>query len=821
MKHKYVKLIIDNKASKLDKLFTYILGKELVDIAQLGMRVIVPFGRGNKLIKGLIVEIVDEVQENYKFKKIIDILDDKPIISKSLIELGIWIKERYISTYLEAFQPILPPGDYKDVNSFIELISEDYKSNIIEEEKIIKYLKIHEIVLLETLKKDLNLLNINKHIKSLEDLNIIETTIDIKTSITKKRQKWAMTYEGFTLSEIEKKVGHRAFKQLEIVRLLYNNGEMTLEDIMVSLETSLSTIKALEEKKAIYIFERVINRDAVKKEISKYKKHKLNLEQMQVFAKITGNINNNGLDREFLIHGITGSGKTEIYLQIVEQIIDKGKDTIILVPEISLTPQTIDRFVGRFGSSVAVLHSKLSQGERFDEWRKIKEGKVKIVVGARSAVFAPFKNLGLIIIDEEHESTYKSSQNPKYQTIEVARKRIEMEDAFLILGTATPSLETYNKALNGEIKLLQLNKRANRLNLPEVILIDMREELKDGNKSIFSQILYEEITNTLNNSKQIILFLNRRGFSSFISCRNCGYVVKCKSCEVSMTYYKHIHRLRCHYCGETEEIPHICPECGSKYIKYFGIGTEQIEEMVKESFPMARIKRMDSDSTTKKGSYENILGSMKKGEIDILIGTQMISKGLDFENVSLVGIIAADTTLNLPDYRAPEKSFQLITQVAGRSGRGKENGKVILQTYNPDHYSIVHAKNQDYIGFFNSEIILRREFLYPPFVNLMTILIYGQNKFNVGKLSKEIYNIIGKEIYNVYKNDYREHIIGPNPAPIEKIKDNYRYQILLKISNESIDSFKTIVKRVCIYNKYNLDIKDIKISIDINPVNIL
>ncbi|OLS01706.1 primosomal protein N' [Tissierella creatinophila] len=821
MKHKYARIIIDNSASKLDKLFTYILGEELLEITQVGMRVVVPFGHGNKLIKGLIIEIVDEIKENYKFKKIIDVLDDKPIISKNLIELGIWIKEEYISTYLEAFQPILPPGDYKQVNSFIEIISKDYKSNIIEEEKIIQYLKKYGIVLLDNLKKDLNILNINKHIKNLENLNIIETTIDIKTSITKKKQKCAALCEGFSLSEIESIVGERAFKQLEIVRLLYGNGEMTLEDIMMSLDTSLSTIKALEAKNVIYILEKVINREAVKREIAKYKKHKLNLEQNQVFQRIMKNVNSNSVHREFLVHGITGSGKTEVYLQIVEQMLYKDKDTIILVPEISLTPQTIDRFVGRFGSNVAVLHSKLSQGERFDEWRKIKEGKVKIVVGARSAVFAPFKDLGLIIIDEEHESTYKSSQNPKYQTVEVARKRIEMEDAFLILGTATPSLETYNKALKGEVELLELNKRANQLNLPEVVLIDMREELKDGNKSIFSQTLYEEMSNTLNKGKQIILFLNKRGFSSFISCRNCGYVVKCKSCEISMTYYKHIHKLRCHYCGETEEVPHICPECNSKYIKYFGVGTEQIEEMVKEAFPNAKISRMDSDSTTKKGSYENILQSMKKEETDILIGTQMISKGLDFENVSLVGIIAADTTLNLPDYRAPEKSFQLITQVSGRSGRGKEHGKVILQTYNPDHYSIVHAKDQDYIGFFNSEIILRKEFLYPPFINLMNILIYGKNKFNVGKLSKEIYNIIGREIYYIYENDYKNHIIGPNPAPIEKIKDNYRYQIILKLSDESIGNFKKLVKRVCIYNEYNLNIKDIKISIDINPVNIL
>lgn len=821
MEYKFAKIIIDNNASKLDKLFTYMLKGQVLKVAEVGMRVLVPFGRGNKITKGLIVEISDKSNEPYKFKDVIDVLDDKPIIDKKLIDLGLWIKEQYICTYLDAFQPILPPGDYKSINHFVELIDMNYEPKSLEVKKIIKYLKNNRLVLLENLKKDLEISNINKHIKELELLDIIEITIDIKTSIMKKKQKWARLNSRLGLSEITNIVGSRALKQLAIVRQLEENIELSLEDIMSILDVSLSTIKTLERKKVLYIFGKSVNREAIKKEIPKYYKHQLNNEQNLVFKKIVDNINKEDRKKEFLIHGVTGSGKTEIYLQIAEEMLNRNKDIIILVPEISLTPQTIDRFMGRFGDNVAVLHSKLSQGERFDEWRKIKTGKVKIVVGARSAVFAPFKNLGLIIIDEEHESTYKSSQNPKYQTIEVAKKRIEMDDAFLILGTATPSVETYNKALKGDIELLELNKRANKLDLPEVILVDMKDELKGGNKSMFSQTLYKEMVNTLNSSKQIILFLNKRGFSSFVSCRNCGYVAKCSSCEISMTYYKHIHKLRCHYCGITEEVPHICPKCNSKYIKYFGIGTEQIEEMVKEYFPTAKVKRMDSDSVVRKGSYEEILEDMKNGKIDILIGTQMISKGLDFGNISLVGIVSADTSLNLPDYKASEKTFQLVTQVAGRSGRGKEKGKVVLQTYSPEHYSIVHAKNQDYISFFNSEIILRREFLYPPFLNLISILAYGKNKFNVGKLIKEIYNIIGREVHSIYKNHYKDYIIGPNLAPIEKIKDKYRYQILLKVPDERMDSFKTLVKNVCVYNEYKLDIKNIKISIDINPVNIL
>ena len=822
MDKKYARLIVDNKASKLDNLFTYILEGELLDLAEVGMRVLVPFGRGNKIIKALIVEINDETDENYNFKRIIDILDDKPIITPKLIELGSWMKEEYMSTYLEAFQPILPPGDYKKVKTFIEInpSKKDFELKVTEEKTIVEYLRNKENKLLSELKKDLNILNINKHIKSLEKKEIIKTFIDIRTKVKKKTEQWAKIQEGLDYTSIKTMVGSRAYKQMEIADYLNNNGESRLKEVMVNLNTSLNTIKELEKKKVISIFEYEINREAVEKTIPHYKKHELNPEQEDIFESMVKDIKT-GKNNKFLIHGITGSGKTEVYLHMVEEMLKKNRDSIILVPEISLTPQTIDRFVGRFGEEVAVIHSRLSQGQRFDEWRKIKEGHVKIVIGARSAVFAPFRNLGIIIIDEEHESTYKSSQNPKYNTIEVAKKRIELEGASLILGTATPSLESYKATLDGEIKLLEMNKRANRLDLPEVELVDMREELKEGNKSILSRKLYKRIADTLKEGKQSILFLNRRGFSSFISCRNCGYVVKCKSCEISMTYYKRIHKLRCHYCGDTEDVPKICPECGSKYIKHFGVGTEQVEEMVKEYFPTARVARMDSDTTSRKGDYEKILGRMKIGEIDILIGTQMISKGLDFEGVALVGIIAADTTLNLPDYKAPEKSFQLVTQVAGRSGRGKEVGQVILQTYNPDHYSIVHSKEQDYINFFNSEIVLRKEFLYPPFINLLNILVYGENKFNVGKLSKEIYNIIGKEIYRAYGKNYRQHIIGPNPAPIEKIKNNYRYQIILKIHDKELVEFRDIVKRVCIYNEYKLSKENIKISIDINPVNML
>ena len=818
---KYAKLIIDNRATQLDRLFTYTIKEDFIDIIQEGMRVIIPFGRGNKIIQGLVVSVVDHINAEYKLKEIIDLLDNKPIISKELIELSLWMKEEYLSTYLSAFQPVLPPGDYKKVNSFVKLVGKGTGNHSLEEKTIIEYLTQKDTVLLESLKKDLQISNINKYLNKLEDNELIEISIDISTEIKKKKEKRVRILEGLDLEDIEKLVNKRYHRQREIAQFLLEKKDISLYNLISQLGTTLNTIKNLKDKGVLTIYEREIHREPIKKIIPQYKKHKLNPIQEEAFNNISKEIDKIEGKDKFLLHGVTGSGKTEIYLQLVEKMLKLGKDSIVLVPEISLTPQTIDRFVGRFGNSVAILHSRLSQGERFDQWRKIKEGKVNIVVGARSAIFAPFANLGLIVIDEEHESTYKSSQNPKYDTIEVASKRTQLESATLVLGTATPSINTYHKAKTGEFELLELRDRIKKRPMPKISLVDMREELKSGNTSIFSRQLHEEITNTIDNDKQVILFLNRRGFSTFVTCRECGYVATCENCDISMTYYRNINKLRCHYCGMTRDIPLICPVCKSKYIKYFGIGTEKVEELTKELFPSARIVRMDSDTVGDKDSYDRTFEAMKNKEIDILIGTQMISKGLDFTDVNLVGIIAADTTLNLPDYRSPERTFQLITQVAGRSGRGDELGKVILQTYDPGHYSIQYAKNQEYTKFYDAELPLRQEFLYPPFINLINILVFGENQYKVCKLTKNIYNIIIEYIYEFYGKPYINHIIGPNPAPLEKIKNNYRWQIIAKIEDNYLKEFKTLLRRIFMDNEFNLDRDRVKFSIDINPNSIL
>ncbi len=820
---KYAKVYIDNKVSNVDKLFTYGIGDNLLDSLQKGMRVLVPFGGRNRLIKGFVVDLLDKADGDYKVKGIIEVLDSRPLVSDNLIELALWMKDNYLSTYMEAFQTVLPPGDYKSIQIFLVSLDREACDDLtFEETLILKEVNNRRGISLDQVKKDSGISNVNILVESLISKGYISTYYNIETSVNVKYEKWVKLREiQLEPNEIDVLIGKRAKKQREVYDHLLVNGKLSLKDILKDLNTTSTSIKSLEDKGLVDLYEMEVIRNPIKKKVEKYLKHQLTGDQKNVFSRIMGGINKETASSRFLIHGITGSGKTEIYLQVIEEILKQGRDSIYLIPEISLTPQTIDRFMGRFGERIAILHSRLSYGERFDQWRRIKDGEVKIVVGARSAIFAPFSNLGLIVIDEEHENTYKSSQNPKYDTIEVAEKRISIENATLVIGSATPSLESYYKSKNGYYELLDLKERINSYSLPEVQVVDMREELNNGNKSILSQVLYDSILDNLEKKKQTILFLNRRGFSTFVSCRNCGYVVKCHNCDISMTYHHKDGRVKCHYCGLAEDPPSLCPDCGSEYIKYFGVGTERVENYIRKIFPTARLARLDLDTTTRKGSYESILGDMKDGKIDILIGTQMISKGLDFKNVTLVGIIAADISLNLPDFRAPEKTFQLVTQVSGRAGRGQDEGKVILQTYNPSHYSIEYSKDHDYNKFYEDEIRLREEFLYPPIINLVSILIYGENLEKVISISKKIYSIIIREAQWIGKDTLNSFVIGPNPAPIEKIKNNYRWQIIIKSNNNHMKASKDLIKRVCIDNENNLDLRDIKISISINPNSIM
>lgn len=809
---KYASIITENKGLKTNQVYTYRVPKKYIDSLKIGMRVLIPFGRGNKIIKGIVVAIKDEFEGKFNLKEIIDIIDPKPLLDEEMIEISRWLSEYYLCSYLDSINVVLPPGNFKEINVSYKLTKEDIKSLNIDERNILNLIKSGKNSWGD-LKKQ-NIKNMSSLIEELEKKGYIETIFDIKTKIKSKTEKYIRLKSSEELDY--SLISRRAKKQKKTLDFLKasNKNEFNVNSLLKDLNISSYIIDELENKGFIESFQKQVYRNPIKKKIDYYEKFQLNSEQeLAVREFLTSNYD------DYLLHGVTGSGKTEVYLQIVENMLEQGKDSIILVPEISLTPQTINRFVGRFGDRVAVMHSKLSYGERFDEWKRIKNGQVKIVVGARSAIFAPFKNLGLIIIDEEHETSYKSSMNPKYNAIEVGKKRIQLNPgAKLLRGTATPDISSYYSSLLGEVKLLELKTRVNQKEMPYIDLVDMREELNIGNMTMFSRKLFREIKARLDRKEQVILFLNRRGFSTFISCRQCGYVVKCNECDVSMTYHYSKNICKCHYCGLTKKPPKVCPDCGSKYIKYFGVGTEQVERFTREVFPKARVARMDLDSVSRKGSYDKILNSMAKHEIDILIGTQMIAKGLDFKNVTLVGVIAADTSLNLPDFRAPERTFQLITQVAGRAGRALKEGLVVVQTYNPDHYSIEMAQQYNYKEFFQMELDLRREFKYPPYVKMILITIFGEKLKEVEQISK----IVGQELYKSIKEEKINcKIIGPYPAALDKIRNNYRYQIILKSSESSIDLTKELVRYICIDNILKLNYKSIKFNIDVDPISVL
>ena len=608
-------------------------------------------------------------------------------------------------------------------------------------------------------------------------------------------------------------------KQKEIVNFLKNNDRVEINDLIDILKASKQSILSLQNKNLIDIKLEDYYRNPENAYTLEQKEIYLNEEQKNACNKVISEMFDQN-KKTYMLHGVTGSGKTEVYMEIIDYALSQGLDSIVLVPEIALTPQTITRFKNRFGDIVGVFHSQLSEGQKHDVYKAIKSGNIRILIGARSALFAPFNSLGVIIIDEFHETSYKSEKNPKFSAIEVAKFIANKNNISLVLGSATPSIDEYYKAKNGEYNLIEIKQRANKNPLPKIEVVDMKEELNKGNKSIFSFKLQDEIKQAIKNNNQVILFLNRRGYASFVSCRSCGYVFQCENCDISLTYHKGKNIGRCHYCGYEREIPKECPECSSIYVKPFGVGTQKIEEELKVIFPELKVLRMDKDTTSKKGSLEEILNKFKNKEADILIGTQMLSKGLDFDNVTLVGILSADMILNFPDFKSFETTFQLITQVSGRAGRSDKEGKVVLQTYDTDHYSIRRAINYDFEGFYEDEIKIRKAFGYAPFNNMISVVVSGENENLVKKNIQNMYDSIIYLLKGRGITDF-EFILGPNPCSISKINQNYRWQILFKDDNIEINLLKGIIKYICITKRDVVFSKEINISIDINPNSVL
>ncbi|CEN83981.1 primosomal protein N' [Paraclostridium sordellii] len=815
----YAKVIVRNNSTHTDNLFTYEIPEFLSENICIGHRVLVPFGMYNKPVEAFVFEIDDYVDENIRTKKITDLLDEEPIFNKDDINLIIWMKNKYLCTYIDCINLLYPKGYKLNNYKVIKLIDENYTSENKNEQKLIDTLKENKNeVRIDKIKKIPNLNNIIYKLKKLNVVNVIWRYNDHKNE--KKvymisLSKQAEEIDGY-LKENKIRLGS---KQKEIIEYIKNVKEIDLGKLLENTNATRQSINGLKEKNIINIKENDFYRNPEQIYSVEHKDIKLNEEQEKVVNLINQEMFNED-KKPYMIHGVTGSGKTEVYMEIIENALNQGLDSLMLVPEISLTPQTISRFRNKFGNIVGVFHSQLSEGEKHDVYKQVKEGKIRILIGARSALFMPFTSLGVIIIDEFHESAYKSEKNPKFNSIEVANFISRKREVSLVLGSATPSIEEYYKAINGQYKLLEINKRANNKPMPKIEVVDMKDELMIGNKSIFSSKLKLDMEEAVKNKNQIILFLNRRGYSNFVSCRKCGYVFTCENCDISLTYHKKSNTGKCHYCGYEKEIPKECPECKSKYIKPFGIGTQKIEEEIKSLFPNMRVLRLDRDTTSKKGSFDRILNSFKNKEADVLIGTQMLSKGLDFDNVTLVGILSADMILKFPDFRSAENTFQLITQVSGRAGRSEQEGKVILQTYDTEHYAIKHAINYDFKGFYQDEIKIRKLFDYAPFNNMLSVVLSGKNNKLVEINAKKMYDTLAY-LLNERGIEDLSFILGPNQCSISKINQNYRWQILFKDEDIEINLLKGIIKYICITKREIVFDKDINISIDINPYSVL
>lgn len=764
-------VIVDVAAYPIDRPFDYIVPKAFLSTITRGVRVKVPFGR--RKVVGYVVDLKEEsALDESKLRGIEELIDLDPILSEEQLELSKWLATETLAYRIDALQVMLPAAMRAKYDKFI-IVQEPEK---ITDEHFIKVLAGRSRVPLTAL-QDEHLLRLLKTYVA-EGIVLEDTAVQQKVEAKKIRMIQIEAQEK--LYEIKESVQPNAIRQITLINWLIEHADqkVSARHLLEAAGVQSSVLKAMVDRGAAVETYEEVYREPTNPELQDVPiPEKLTDEQVQALKPIEKAIVNEQQET-FLLHGVTGSGKTEVYLRAIQQVLEKGQDAIMLVPEISLTPQMTARFKARFGELVAVLHSALSAGEKYDEWRKIHRGEVKVVVGARSAIFAPFENIGIIILDEEHEATYKQEETPRYHARDVAIKRSAHFNCPVILGSATPSLESYARGTKDVYTLLTLKNRAREQALPEVTIVDMREELKAGNRSMFSIPLAEALKERLERKEQSILFLNRRGFSSFVLCRDCGTTVECPNCDISLTYHRAHESLKCHYCGHEERVPLECPECESEHIRFFGTGTQKVEEEITKLFPEARVIRMDVDTTSRKGSHERLLRQFSEGQADILLGTQMIAKGLDFPNITLVGVLAADTTLHLADFRAAEKTFQLMTQVSGRAGRHELPGEVFIQTYSPEHYAIELAKDQHYEPFYNMEMQSRMQFGYPPYYYFTLIQFSHEDVLKVSDFANRGTTYLQSNL------SPETVIIGPTAAAISRVNNRYRYQCLIKYKHE-------------------------------------
>ncbi|EGO9009081.1 TPA: primosomal protein N' [Enterococcus faecalis] len=808
---KVAKVIVDVPTMQTDQPFTYLVPENLNEQLAVGMRVEVPFGNGNRHVQGFVLAIepmaatvLDET--NVQLKELVAVLDLKPVLNIEMLALADYMKEKTFAFKITCLQTMLPSVMRADYQKYI------YLTNELSEE-----LQDQLFYGLEEISWD-----------QAQERGILPQLMALR-----KQQKVDIRYEVTTRNKVKMVrfiQAAKEFEQLEEIRLGLRKGAKKKEQLLYYLQRlGTEKVTAVKEMKELGFSTALLNEAAkngwltfIEKEayrdpfanqtFEKTTALSLNAEQQVAVETILQSVQEQQ-SQTYLLEGITGSGKTEVYLQVIAEVLNQGKTAIMLVPEISLTPQMVQRFKSRFGEHVAVMHSGLSQGEKYDEWRKIERGEAEVVVGARSAIFAPIENIGVIIVDEEHEASYKQEETPRYHARDLAIWRSEYHHCPVVLGSATPSLESRARAQKNVYQRLRLTQRANQAaTLPTIDVVDMRQEVENGNVSSFSMSLQEKLQERLEKNEQSVLLLNRRGYSSFVMCRDCGYVLPCPNCDISLTLHMDSKTMKCHYCGHEERIPYRCPNCGQDKIRYYGTGTQKVEEELQTLLPDSRILRMDVDTTRRKGAHEKILRTFGEGQADILLGTQMIAKGLDFPNVTLVGVLNADTALNLPDFRSSERTFQLLTQVSGRAGRAEKPGEVIIQSFNPEHYAIQLAKAQDYEDFYTKEMYIRHRGDYPPYY--FTVQITASHP-EENEAAKQMFQIATKLKQGLSPQAI---LLGPTPNAIMRVNNRYFYQVIIKYKQEPM--LQPLLKEI-LTDTQRATARGLKLSIDAEPMNFI
>lgn len=808
-------IVLNSVSKATDNIYHYLVPKRLEDKVKIGMRVFVPFGRSNKKTEAFVLGFADE-PDTQDLKEISDTADSYSYFDENMSELVRFMKHRYFCTYISAVRAVIPSGVGIQTRKIVTAVKELGDSAKKYLEHSLRASEIYNLLAdgsktADEITSAVGGKSISPVLNTMEKKGVITISREehegVKDSV-EVRVRLAVSYaEAIRAVEAMQR---RAPARARCLEIISENRDMALGELLEYAAAGRSVVKVLCEKGYVSMYE-TVRRESLFDDVREVSSsgHVLTDEQRAVSDRVFDSIKR-GEKQTFLLRGVTGSGKTEVYLDLIKKTVSLGKQAVFLVPEISLTPQMVNQVISRFGERVAVFHSSLTRKQRYEQWKSIKDGDADIVVGARSAVFAPFKNPGLFIIDEEHENTYKSELSPKYSAVEIARFRARQNSAVVLLASATPLVESTYRAQSGKYIPLEMTKRISKSGLPRTEIVDMRAEMAEGNMSIFSRRLAELMGENLESGMQTILFLNRRGFSSFVSCRECGYVVQCPNCNVSLTYHKAVNKMVCHYCDYVTDVPLSCPSCSGKYIKYFGVGTQRVADEIEKLFPKASVIRMDADTTARRMSHETLLSRFRNREADILVGTQMITKGLDFENVTLVGIVAADMSLNMDDYRAAERTFDLITQVTGRAGRGAHKGRAVIQTYNPENETILSAAKQDYEEFYRDEIELRKLLIYPPFCEFLNFVFTSEDRKKAHGTAKSFY----EELKSLA--DSSEILLYPvGEAPMFRINNKYRYRFLAK-SRYSRNLYDTIQS---IYKKYVSLKGSPQITIDVNPSN--